>query len=61
LEGKDQIQQDERIGIPVPDKCQSIQNDPNPKYNALNDDEVPGANSLGNPIGNHCTTRQRVL
>jgi hypothetical protein len=25
---------------------QSIKNDPNPQYNALNDDEVPGANSF---------------
>src|SRR4030095_13539073 len=61
LEGKDQIQQYERIGIPVPDKCQSIKNNPNAKHDALNDDEVPGANNFGDPISNQCTTRQGVL
>jgi hypothetical protein len=43
------------------DECKSIQNDPNAEYDTLDDDEVPGANSLGNPIGNRRGTRQWVL
>jgi hypothetical protein len=61
LEGKYQVQQDERIGIPVPDECKPIQNNPNAEYDTLDDDKTPGANSLGNPIGNRRATRQWVL
>jgi hypothetical protein len=41
LEGKDQVQQDEGIRVPMVDKRHHVQSDPYAKQDALNDDEAP--------------------
>jgi hypothetical protein len=61
LEGKDQVQQDEGIRVPMVDKCEPVQNNPNAKYNALDDDESPGTDCFGKPVGDDRASRWREL
>jgi hypothetical protein len=41
LKGERQIQQDEGIGVPVPQVYDDVQNDPDDQKNRLDDDKAP--------------------
>src|SRR5271170_6685191 len=51
LSGEDQVQQNERVRIPVMYRGEEVQADPQHDDHGLHDDELPGTEYCGYPVG----------
>src|SRR5580700_7703628 len=55
LSGEDQVQQDERVRIPAMYESEQVQTDPQDDDHGLHDDEGPGPEYGGHPVGQDLT------
>src|SRR5690349_11597213 len=61
LEGKHQVQKNERVRVPVVDPGGDVQDDPDGENDALDDDKGPGANRVCDTVCNSLAQGQAFL